>query len=307
VDTHELKGSLTAMSLTLRDRVVTDADVNVWILEFDKDGDGLISRPEFCAGMAHWVLELTRAPGFGARTPPLGRRTSTHVEPVTGLVSRRSERRQSISGLEPLLGATTADSEVLRRAEEAAAEEEEDDDDEADEADEGKSPTKAQIIRKSAVLLGGGMALIALFADPMVGAVTSLSKSLGLPSPFFASFVLTPFASNASELVSSLYFASKKRKKNISLTYSQVYGAVTMNNTMCLGLFMVVMYSQGLEWTFTSETLTILLVTLVVGGGAHPKTKAKPEAQSLSINQLPHAVCRLESACRCHPVHLQAQ
>ena len=95
--------------------------------------------------------------------------------------------------------------------------------------------------------------------------MSSLSKAAGLPSPFFASFVLTPFASNASELVSSLYFASKKRKKNISLTYSQVYGAVTMNNTMCLGLFMVVMRAQGLEWTFSSETLTIVLVTLLVG------------------------------------------
>ena len=66
------------------------------------------------------------------------------------------------------------------------------------------------------------MVLIALFADPMVSAVSSLSKAAGLPSPFFASFVLTPFASNASELLSSLYFAAKKRKKNISLTYSQV-------------------------------------------------------------------------------------
>ena len=35
------------------------------------------------------------------------------------------------------------------------------------------------------------------------------STAMGLPSPFFASFILTPFASNASELISSLYFASK--------------------------------------------------------------------------------------------------
>jgi hypothetical protein len=38
---------------------------------------------------------------------------------------------------------------------------------------------------------------------------------------------VTPFASNASELVSSLKFASGKRRKNISLTFSQVYGAVS--------------------------------------------------------------------------------
>ena len=40
--------------------------------------------------------------------------------------------------------------------------------------------------------------------------------------PFFVAFCVTPLASNASELVSSLYFASRKRMKNISLTFCQV-------------------------------------------------------------------------------------
>ena len=39
---------------------------------------------------------------------------------------------------------------------------------------------------------------------------------------FYLSFVITPFCSNASELMSSLIFASKKKKVNTSLTYSQV-------------------------------------------------------------------------------------
>jgi Ca2+/Na+ antiporter len=70
-----------------------------------------------------------------------------------------------------------------------------------------------------------------------VDAVSAFAKATTLPA-FFVSFVITPFASNASELVSSLTFAAKKKKKNISLTYSQVYGAVTMNNTMCFSVFM---------------------------------------------------------------------
>ena len=41
--------------------------------------------------------------------------------------------------------------------------------------------------------------------------------------------------------------------KNISLTYSQVYGAVTMNNTMCLGLFLLVVWWRDLTWVFSSE------------------------------------------------------
>ena len=39
---------------------------------------------------------------------------------------------------------------------------------------------------------------------------------------FYVAFVVTPYASNASELVSSLIFAMRKHKKNISLTFSQV-------------------------------------------------------------------------------------
>ena len=35
----------------------------------------------------------------------------------------------------------------------------------------------------------------------------------------------------------------------------QIAGGVTMNNTMCLGLFLLVVWYKGLEWTYTSEVL----------------------------------------------------
>lgn len=35
----------------------------------------------------------------------------------------------------------------------------------------------------------------------------------------------------------------------------QVYGAVTMNNTMCLGLFLLVIYLKGLPWDYSSEVI----------------------------------------------------
>jgi hypothetical protein len=34
-----------------------------------------------------------------------------------------------------------------------------------------------------------------------------------------------------------------------------VYGAVTMNNTMCLGLFLVVVWYRGLAWNFSAEVI----------------------------------------------------
>jgi len=83
--------------------------------------------------------------------------------------------------------------------------------------------------------------------------------------PFFVSFLVTPYCSNASELISSLLFATKKKKDNASLVYSQLYGAATMNNTLCLGVFFAIVYFRNLAWLFTAETLAILLVTWIVG------------------------------------------
>lgn len=148
--------------------------------------------------------------------------------------------------------------------------------------------TPRQIAVKAVLQLLLGTAICALFSDPMVGAVSSFSKVGALPlypshvSPcsfqapatsqasgipaFFVGFVVTPFASNSSELVSSLRFAAKKRSKNISLTFSQVYGAVTMNNTLVLGVFLCIIYLQDLSWTYTSEVAIIVGTTLIVGG-----------------------------------------
>jgi len=37
-----------------------------------------------------------------------------------------------------------------------------------------------------------------------------------------------------------------------------------MNNTFCLGIFLGLMWFQGLAWKFTAETLTICMVQLSV-------------------------------------------
>lgn len=66
--------------------------------------------------------------------------------------------------------------------------------------------------------MGAGVALCAIFSDPLVEALSNLSKATGV-APFFVGFVLTPLASNASELVSSLKFAARKKQNNISLTF----------------------------------------------------------------------------------------
>lgn len=38
-----------------------------------------------------------------------------------------------------------------------------------------------------------------------------------------------------------------------------------MNNCLCLGLFLVVVYARGLEWNFSAEVLSTIIPTLIVG------------------------------------------
>lgn len=52
----------------------------------------------------------------------------------------------------------------------------------------------------------------------------------------------------------------------------QIYGAVTMNNTMCLGIFLAIVYFRGLIWDFSAEVSVILFATLVMGGIAAVRT-----------------------------------
>lgn len=106
------------------------------------------------------------------------------------------------------------------KAELAILDEGDDDDDDDDEEHE-QAPTRAQVITKAVFYLIAGAAVAAVFADPLVDAISGFSRASGI-SPFFISFIATPLATNSSEAISSLIFARRKRKKNISMTYSQV-------------------------------------------------------------------------------------
>jgi hypothetical protein len=66
----------------------------------------------------------------------------------------------------------------------------------------------------------------ALGADHHAVTIKCTMQASHIPA-FYVAFVLAPFASNASELVSSLIFASRKQKKNISLTFSQASSSLS--------------------------------------------------------------------------------
>lgn len=115
------------------------------------------------------------------------------------------------------------------------------------------------IKKKAFLMLFLGTLLVLVFSNPMIGVIQSLAIKTGI-SPFYVSFVLAPLASNASEILASQYYAAKKTKKTISVAFSALQGAASMNNTFCLSIFMGLIYFRGLAWKYSAETMTILLI-----------------------------------------------
>lgn len=147
------------------------------------------------------------------------------------------------------------------------------DDDELDDDEEEMPPELAnlspeeqqhQLKLKAAWALGVGTLLVCIFSDPMVDVLDQIGSRTGLGS-FCVSFLLAPIASNAAELVAAYNSSLKKTKSSISLSLATLQGAACMNNTFGLGIFMYLVYSQGLAWNYLAETLTILLVEIVMG------------------------------------------
>eukprot|EP00261_Vitis_vinifera_P037654 XP_019078897.1 PREDICTED: uncharacterized protein LOC100245468 [Vitis vinifera] len=113
-------------------------------------------------------------------------------------------------------------------------------------------------VSKAVLMLLLGSLIAATFADPLVNAVGNFSTATNIPS-FLFSFAVLPFASS-SEAVSALMFASQKKLRITSLTFSKIYGAVSMNKLLCLSVFLGLLYFRHLTWNFTSEVLIILII-----------------------------------------------
>lgn len=108
-----------------------------------------------------------------------------------------------------------------------------------------------------------GTVLVLLFSDPMCDMLGIIGLKIGV-KPFFVSFVLAPLASNASELVSAMKLAQKRTMKSMVNSLCSLEGAAIMNNTFCLGIFLVLIVWKGLVWQFSAETISIVAIEIMV-------------------------------------------
>jgi Ca2+/Na+ antiporter len=144
-------------------------------------------------------------------------------------------------------------------------------DEEEEEEDNFWHLTDNQLKLQAYFLLLIGTFICTVFSDPMVDVISHIGSKMNV-SPFYISFVVTPLASNASEVIAGLIFARKKTTESISLTLSTLHGAATMNSTLSLCLFMSLIYFRQLSWSFSAEVITVMFVIISVGLNSLRKT-----------------------------------
>lgn len=147
-----------------------------------------------------------------------------------------------------------------------AVEEDDDEDEEEIPSDlvhlSPKQQQRRIILRSFGMMLAGTLVVI-LFSDPVVDVLDNMSSRLRIPN-FYVSFILAPFISNASEILASFAYAKKKTVKSATISISTLQGSAVMNNTVCLGVFLILIFLRNLKWLFTAETITILFVEVCV-------------------------------------------
>lgn len=243
IQQEELRGLIIGIGLEEAGFVPPEEQVETWLREFDLDVDGTISELEFETGIKKWAKRVAKDKLSYRKL----RSSAVKIQDSDFWASKTNEAKTVLELLESEAGVMGEET--------------------GDDTEEVKELDPPQIYKKASLFLLLGAALAAAFADPMVDSIGNFSTASQIP-PFFVAFVVTPFASNASELVSSIIFAKRRRKRNISLTFSQVYGAITMNNTLCMAIFLALVYIRGLTWDFSSEVTVIVVSTFAVGAMA---------------------------------------
>ncbi|KAK1416722.1 hypothetical protein QVD17_25838 [Tagetes erecta] len=117
---------------------------------------------------------------------------------------------------------------------------------------------------KAIFLLVLGIAMLALLAEPLIHSVQNVASGANIPS-FFVSFVLVPLATNARAAISAVQTANQRKERMTSLTFSELYNGVFMNNVLGFSVLLAVIYFRGLTWDFSGEVLAVLTVCVMVG------------------------------------------
>merc|ERR1712167_6792 len=202
--------------------------VRPFFKKFDQSGDGHLDKSEIKA-VFHDLGEDPPPAALDAIFDELDHDKNGTIdfdEFVTGIWSHVHRRSHESEG-------SRAVGEAIKRSGSSADDEEGEEDEEVPEDIQDLSPADQQKVIKSraAQKLFLGTALVVVFSDPMVDVMSEIGVRTGVPA-FYVSFLLAPLASNASELLASMYYAGKKTQTSITISFAALEGAACMNNTL---------------------------------------------------------------------------
>ncbi|KAJ0715642.1 putative EF-hand domain, sodium/calcium exchanger membrane region, EF-hand domain pair [Helianthus annuus] len=122
------------------------------------------------------------------------------------------------------------------------------------------------------ILLIVGIFMLIVLAEPLVESVRRFSESVNIES-FYVSFILVPLATNARTAIAAIRAANQKRHKTTSLTFSEIYHKVFLNNILGFCVLVSVIYFRGFTWHFSAEIVVVVFVCIIMGLLASLKSK----------------------------------
>ncbi|KAJ4828545.1 hypothetical protein Tsubulata_035969 [Turnera subulata] len=193
--------------------------------EFDISGDSTLSKDEFIHGLSKWLNEAN------------DQSVNNQVQNKTKVNS--SDSKESTEEQQRLVA---KENQSKKDAEKCA----------------WWNYTKATFL----ILLG--TALTVILGSPLLQAVQAFATAVNVPS-FLVSYFIIPLALSFRQAYRHIVSAAEKTEKSVSLTLSEIYGAVFMNNVMGLVSFLVLVYVRNLAWDVSAEILTVLITCIGVG------------------------------------------
>ncbi|CAK7350466.1 unnamed protein product [Dovyalis caffra] len=132
-----------------------------------------------------------------------------------------------------------------------------------DEQQDSKNSDKLNYTKATYFILLG-TAIAVLLAKPLTKTLQEFATAIKVPS-FLVSYFLVPFALNFRQGYKSIISVREKTEKSVSLTLSQIYCGVFMNNVLGLTSFLAIVYIRDVEWDITAEILVVLIIFSGIG------------------------------------------
>jgi len=239
--------------------------------------DGRVSLEEFKAACNLWsssskettpdklkrmfsqYIERERTIG-GHTRPAVGRHGSLQEK----LLENEEKKEEELAPQEGEVEKPEAKGEEKAQPDEKSSSGGDEEDEDEEEEEEYWHLTDNELKLKAMSILLFATGIVAVFSDPMVDVINNLGGKMKI-SPFYVSFVVTPLASNASEVISGVIFARKKTTQAVSLCFASLLGAACMNNTLALCIFMALVYFRELSWDFSAEIVSLVITVTAVG------------------------------------------